>query len=140
MHRRDPLLRERGPTATQRVQSLGGADADLPLALVLHKGDVGRVGSGRTLSLEHRNDHGWLFASANTRPQPGQSEVDRERPPVLDNRFGSAANGHQLKDRYLRIDVRPGEEQQNDLALDVGQMPIPAPGPSLPKGRGEGPD
>jgi patatin-like phospholipase/acyl hydrolase len=26
---------------------------------------------------------------------------------------------HQLGDRYLRIDARPGEEQQSDLALDV---------------------
>jgi predicted acylesterase/phospholipase RssA len=26
---------------------------------------------------------------------------------------------HQLAERYLRIDARPGEEQQNDLALDV---------------------
>jgi hypothetical protein len=26
---------------------------------------------------------------------------------------------HQLGDRYLRIDTRPGEEQQTDLALDV---------------------
>jgi patatin-like phospholipase/acyl hydrolase len=26
---------------------------------------------------------------------------------------------HQLGDRYLRIDTRPGEEQQTDLAMDV---------------------